>query len=74
VSLNRKFGFIVELKKTNSLFELGHFLAVALVSFSFWFTSVLVFKLSADKFCSTFQLSFCRWSKFWLIVACDDLA
>ena len=35
----------------------------------FWFQ---IFGFS--NFISSFQFSFCRWSKFWLIVACDYLA
>jgi len=44
--LNRKFCFIGEFEKANSLFGFGHFLAMALTSFTFSFTLVLVFKLA----------------------------
>jgi len=51
-------------QKTNSLFGFGQiFLAVVLVSFSFWFIWVLVLaqppvgKLSVSKFCLVFSIS-----------------
>ena len=65
-------SFWVYLKKQNHFLVLVIFLAVALASFSFWFTLFLGFKFSGLwVFLGLFNFRFCGWSKFWLIVACD---
>jgi len=62
-------------QKENSLFEFGHFFSGGFGGFFFLvhFGSGFQF-IGFPNLVSPFQFQFWRWSKFWLIIACDYLA
>ncbi len=64
--------FFVEFRKTNSSFGFGQFFSGGICKFFLFSKSWFGFSsFGLVSFVQVFKFSFCHWSKFWLIVACD---